>query len=155
MLQLPPQSRMFVATQPVDVRKGMDGLGAVCRQRLGETPLAGAVDVFRHRAGTARTLLLDDGQGDWMMMTRLSQGRCAWWPTSADARGPLSARELRMLLWNGDPARAPMARAWRRVASGGARAAWYVQGNHAAGAAQTSERCSGHATRYSKALTPA
>jgi transposase len=116
MLQLTPQSRIFVAIQPVDFRKGIDGLSAVCRQILGENPLEGAVYVFRNRAGTALKLLLYDGQGYWMMMKRLSHGRFAWWPTSVDARVPLSARELLILLWNGDPERAQMARDWRRVA---------------------------------------
>ena len=32
MLQLTPQSRIFVATEPVDFRKGIDGLAAVCRR---------------------------------------------------------------------------------------------------------------------------
>ena len=53
---------------------------------------------------------------DWMMLKRLSQGRFSWWPNSADAQVPLSARELIILLWNGDPERAQMARDWRRVA---------------------------------------
>jgi len=43
MLQLTPQSRIFLATEPVDFRKGIDGLAAVCRQRLGDNPLEGAV----------------------------------------------------------------------------------------------------------------
>ena len=116
MLQLTPQSRMCVATQPVDFRKGIDGLAAVCRQALGDNPLEGAVYVFRNRAGTALKLLLYDGQGYWIMMKRLSQGRFTWWPTSADAHVPLSARELIILLWNGNPERAQMARDWRRVA---------------------------------------
>ena len=116
MLQLTPQSRIFLATPPVDFRKGIDGLAAVCRQVLGENPLAGAVYVFRTRAGTALKLLLYDGQGYWLCMKRLSQGRCRWWPTTADARVPLSARELMIVLWNGDPERAQMARDWRRVA---------------------------------------
>jgi len=38
MLQLTPQSRIFVATAPVDFRKGIDGLAAVCRQVLGDNP---------------------------------------------------------------------------------------------------------------------
>jgi len=32
MLQLTPQSRILLATEPVDFRKGIDGLAAVCRQ---------------------------------------------------------------------------------------------------------------------------
>jgi transposase len=116
MIQLTPHSRIFLATAPVDFRKGIDGLGAVCRQVLGDNPLEGAVYVFRNRAGTALKLLLYDGQGYWMMMKRLSQGRFSWWPTSADARVPLSARELMILTWNGDPDRAQTAKDWRRVA---------------------------------------
>ena len=116
MLQLTPQSRIFLATQPVDFRKGMDGLAAVCRQVLGEKPLTGAVYVLRNRAGTALKLLLYDGQGYWMMMKRLSQGRFRWWPHSADARVPLSARELIIVLWNGNPDGAQMAQDWRRLA---------------------------------------
>ena len=63
MLQLTPQSRIFVVIEPVDFRKGIDGLAAVCRQVLGDNPLTGAVYVFRNRAGTALKLLLYDGQG--------------------------------------------------------------------------------------------
>ena len=116
MLQLTPQSRLLLATQPVDFRKGIDGLAAVCRQVLGENPLEGAVYVFRNRSGTALKLLQYDGQGYWMMLKRLSQGRFAWWPQSLDARVPFSARELVILLWNGWPDRAQMAQDWRQVA---------------------------------------
>jgi IS66 Orf2 like protein len=52
MLQLTPQSRIFVATEPVDFRKGIDGLAAVCRRVLGDNPLSGALYVFRNRTGT-------------------------------------------------------------------------------------------------------
>ena len=123
MIQLPPPSRIFVATEPVDFRKGLAGRGAVCRQRLGANPLEGAVYVCRNRSGTSRKLLFYDGQGYWLCMKRLSRGRFSWWPTSADARVPLSARELIILLWTGQPDRAQMAQDWRRVASGEARLA--------------------------------
>jgi len=116
MLQLTPQSRIFLATEPVDFRKGIDGLAAVCRQVLGENPLEGAIYVFRNRAGTALQLLRYDGQGYWLLMKRLSQGRFTWWPTTSDARVPLAARELIIVLWNGHPERAQMACDWRRVA---------------------------------------
>jgi transposase len=116
MLQLTPQSRIFVALQPVDFRKGIDGLTAVCRQALGENPLGGAVYVFRNRAGTTLKLLVYDGQGFWLCTKRLSQGRFQWWPTAPTPSVRLSARELTILLWNGYPDRAQMAPAWRQVA---------------------------------------
>ena len=34
MIQLTPQMRLLLAVEPVDFRKGIDGLVAVCRQRL-------------------------------------------------------------------------------------------------------------------------
>jgi transposase len=116
MSQLTPQSRILLATEPVDFRNGIDGLAAGCRQRLSDNPLEGAVSVFRHRSGTSLKPLLYDGQGDWLMMKRLAQGRFSWWPQTGDARVSLSARDLLILMWNGDPERAQMAQAWRRVA---------------------------------------
>jgi len=66
MLQLTPQSRIFLAVHPVDFRKGIDGRAALCRQVLGENPLGGAVYVFRNRTGTTLKLLAYDGQGLWL-----------------------------------------------------------------------------------------
>ena len=39
MIQLTPQSRIFVATEPVDFRKGIDGLGAPCGSPSASSPL--------------------------------------------------------------------------------------------------------------------
>ena len=115
-LQLTPQNRIFLALEPVDCRKGIDGLAAVCRQVLGDNPLGGAVYVFRNRTGTTLKLLVYDGQGFWLCTKRLSQGRFPWWPTAATPSVRLSARELTVLLWNGFPERAQMAPEWRQVA---------------------------------------
>ena len=115
MLQLTPQRRIFLAVQPVDFRKGIDGLAALCRQTLSENPLGGAVYVFRNRTGTTLKLLAYDGQGFWLCTKRLSQGRFRWWPTTTTPSVPLAARELTILLWNGFPDRAHMAPEWRAV----------------------------------------
>jgi transposase len=98
MVQLTPQSRIFLATQPVDFRKGIDGLAAVCRKVLGERPLRGAVFVFRNRSGTALKILFYDGQGCWRCTKRLSQGRFHWWPYSEGPNSRLLACELLVLL---------------------------------------------------------
>ena len=116
MLQLTPQSRIFLAREPADFRRGIDGLAALCRQRLGENPLEGAIFVFRNRRGTSLKLLCYDGQGFWLCHKRLSQGRLRWWPSSQQASERLSARELQILLWNGNPKAVGLAEDWRRVA---------------------------------------
>jgi transposase len=116
MLQLTPQSRIFLAIEPVDFRAGIDRLAALCREQLAQNPLEGAVYVFRNRRSTALKLLLYDGQGFWLCTKRLSQGRFQWWPRAETAVYRLSARELHILLWNGHPEAAHMAEDWRRVA---------------------------------------
>ena len=116
MVQLTPQSRLLVATQPVDLRKGIDGLAAVCRPGLAEQPLSGAIFVCRNRGATALKLLFYDGQGYWLGTKRLSQGCLHGWPRTADARVRLAARELLVLLWNGHPSQAQMADDWRPLA---------------------------------------
>jgi transposase len=115
MLQLTPQSRILLATEPVDFRKGIDGLAAVCRQVLREQPLSGAVFVFRNRAATALKLLVYDGQGFWLCTKRLSQGRFHWWTPTRGVSARLAARELQILLWNGHPDQARMAEDWRQL----------------------------------------
>jgi transposase len=115
-LQLTPQSRIFLAIEPVDFRAGIDRLAAFCRERLAQNPLEGAVYVFRNRRSTALKLLVYDGQGFWLCTKRLSQGRFQWWPRAETAAWRLSARELHILLWNGHPEAAHMAEDWRRVA---------------------------------------
>jgi len=51
MLQLTPQSRIFLATEAVDFRKGIDGLAAMCRQVLGDNPLARIIHESETRSG--------------------------------------------------------------------------------------------------------
>ncbi len=119
MLQITPQMRVLVAVDPVDFRKGIDGLGGLCRGYLRQDPFSGCVFVFRNRRGTAIKLLVYDGQGFWLCQKRLSKGRFRWWPESAaDAVRELEARELQLVLWNGDPQQAAMAPMWRQLRTG-------------------------------------
>ena len=45
----------------------------------------------------------------------LSQGHFTWWPTTQDASARLSARELAIVLWNGNPQQAGMAEDWKKL----------------------------------------
>ena len=75
MLALSPSQRILLAVQPVDFRKGIDGLIGLCRQQLNENPLLGTLFVFTNRRRTALKLLIYDGQGFFLIMKRFSQGR--------------------------------------------------------------------------------
>jgi len=116
MLQLSPQTRIFVAIEPTDFRRGIDALSGYCRGHLDANPLDGAIYVFRNRARTSVRLLLHDGQGMWLCTKRLSSGRLRWWPTRPTVSCSMTARELQILLWNGDPTAAAMSADWHQVA---------------------------------------
>jgi transposase len=66
MIQITPQMRILLAVQPVDFRKGIDGLASVCRSVIGAAPLSGYLFVFRNRRKTAIKALTYDGQGYWL-----------------------------------------------------------------------------------------
>lgn len=61
----PGQSvRLVVATRPVDVRKGQDGLVAVVQEQLGFDPHSGPIVVFRSKRGDrGKILFWDDEPG--------------------------------------------------------------------------------------------
>ena len=49
MIQTSPSMRILVAVEPVDFRRGIDGLAAICRQQLERDPMNGWAFVFRNR----------------------------------------------------------------------------------------------------------
>ena len=108
--------RILLAVEPVDFRKGIDGLARLSRAVLATDPFSGTLLVFRNRRGKALKLLVYDGQGFWLCQKRLSAGRFQWWPEAGrDGIRRLGVQELQVLLWNGDPARAGTAPAWRPI----------------------------------------
>ena len=116
MIQLTPQMRLLLAVEPVDFRKGIDGLAQVCRQRLQVDPLAGALFIFSNRRRRAIKLLMYDGQGFWLCQKRLSQGRFRWWPTvGQEPAVGMDVRQLQLLLWNGNPNSGQAAPLWRPI----------------------------------------
>ena len=116
MIQIGPHVRVLVAIEPVDFRKGIDGLAQACREQLGADPFSGTVFVFRSREVRSIKLLTHDGGGYWLAQKRLSQGRFQWWPRHAgDPAVRLLAHELHVLLCAGDPTGAKVPAAWRPV----------------------------------------
>jgi transposase len=104
MLNLALPSRVFVCTEPADMRRSFDGLAALVQQHLDCDPLSGDLFVFRSKRGDRVKLLYwnDDGYALWYK--RLEQGTFPW-PTVDGTRtavGPhgltLRPAELAMLL---------------------------------------------------------
>lgn len=120
MIQLTPQMRILLAVEPVDFRKGIDGLARICREALATDPFSGALFVFKSRRGHALKILVYDGQGFWLCQKRLSTGRFRWWPPEgAHGVSALEVHQLQALIWNGDPSATKAAGPWRRLRHGG------------------------------------
>ncbi|MFM2095794.1 MAG: hypothetical protein RIS70_2918 [Planctomycetota bacterium] len=116
MLQLTPHMRLLVCVEPIDFRKGIDGLVRICRETLAEDPFRGTVFVFRNRRATAVKVLAYDGQGFWLCQKRLSTGRFGWWPEGGPGQA-LAAHELHVLLSAGDPRGVNAPADWRPLAA--------------------------------------
>ena len=100
MLSLPPSVRVFVATQPVDGRKGVDSLMAIVRSAFEHDPLSGHLYVFFSKRGDRVRIVYWDRNGFAMWTKRLERGR--FHPTfSTDGRllaSAIEAAELALIL---------------------------------------------------------
>ena len=101
MLAFPAAIRIYVAVQPLDMRKSFNGLWAAAQEQLGEDPKNGALFAFINKERTRLKLLYWDGTGVWVLAKRLEQGRFSW-PARTDNRAKLSlAPEALALLVGG------------------------------------------------------
>ncbi len=116
MISLTAVTRVLVAIEPADFRRGIDGLAKTVRQEFSQDPFSGCVFVFRNRRRTAIKILAYDGQGFWLCQKRLSKGRFRHWPSGESHRmSTLEAHELTVLLRGGDPKVTSAAPVWRTV----------------------------------------
>ena len=69
------QVRVWLYTQPTDMRKSYDGLSALVKNTLHEDPASGHVFVFINRKRTQMKVLYFDRSGYCVWAKRLEQGR--------------------------------------------------------------------------------
>lgn len=91
MLSFPPAVRLFVARDPVDLRKSFDTLAALVPALWATDPLSGHVFCFFNRRADRVKLLVWDRTGFWLFYKRLEAGRFVRPPS---ATGEWTAREL-------------------------------------------------------------
>ena len=97
MLSFPVGFKIFLALEPVDMRKQFNGLWAVATEQLREDPKQGAVFVFANRDRDRIKLLYWDGSGVWVLAKRLEKGRFSW-PRATGPKRALAPAELTLLL---------------------------------------------------------
>lgn len=82
--------KVFVATRPVDFRKGTDGLSLAVQEQLGMEPFSGAVFVFRAKRADRIKLLVWDQTGMVLVHKRLEGAKFVWSAPKAPPRaGPI------------------------------------------------------------------
>jgi transposase len=70
--------RIFVASDPVDFRKGHDGLAALVQSQLRQKPFDGSVYVFRSKRADRLKLIYWDGSGLVMACKRLEDNSLSY-----------------------------------------------------------------------------
>jgi transposase len=115
MLSLTPTMPLLLAIQPIDFRKGIDALAALCQQQLQQDPFSGTVFVFTNKNRSAIKALIYDGTGFWLCLKRFSSGKLKWWPTTPNHCQHVNAVELQILLSQGHPLQARLSEPWRKV----------------------------------------
>ena len=103
MLAVSPKHRVFLAVDPIDFRKGIQGISSFCKHTLRRDPMTGHYFIFRNKRKTAIKILFYDAQGFCLFQKRLSSGTFKNWPETAHDLMTLTPTQLHVLIQNGNP----------------------------------------------------
>ena len=93
---IPAGVKVFLASHPVDFRKGPDGLMALVRD-AGADPFSGALYVFRAKRADRIKIAWWDGTGLCLYAKRLEKASFCW-PRNGHSRVQLSRAQLMALV---------------------------------------------------------
>jgi transposase len=97
VLSLPSTLRIFLAVEPVDMRKGFDGLSLLVRDKIAQDPLSGHLYVFRNRRRDRIKILYWDRDGLAIWYKRLEKGTFRF-PEAVDGRVEVTPAEMAAVL---------------------------------------------------------
>ena len=97
MLMLPSEVKIFIARQPADLRKSIDGLALLTRDVIRQDPLSGHLFVFVNKAGHRVKILFWDRTGFVIWYKRLESARVRL-PVEGSASLELTPSQLALLL---------------------------------------------------------
>ena len=100
MLTLPSTVRIYLAAEPVDLRKGFDGLSSVTHEIIRADPLSGHLFVFVNRRANRMKMLLWQPSGFFLLYKRLERGcfKLPRHPEPGSRHIEIEATELTLLL---------------------------------------------------------
>ena len=97
MLKLPPDTRVFMAVAPVDMRRSFSGLCAIITETLGANPIGGDLFLFRGKRSDRVKAIMWDRTGLAIWYKRLERGKYKW-PSPDAVSMELTEQELALLL---------------------------------------------------------
>ncbi|MGB0774720.1 MAG: IS66 family insertion sequence element accessory protein TnpB [Akkermansiaceae bacterium] len=113
MLSFNGNLKVYLATEPCDMRKSFDGLSAVVEQKLKSNPLSGAAFIFTNKKFNRIKILYWDGSGLWVMAKRLEKGTFSWPRVTKTNNGKISLEPTALaMLTDGVDLRDGCRRAW-------------------------------------------
>ena len=113
MLSFSSAVRIYLAVDPVDMRKSFDGLYAVAANHLKENPMEGGLFVFSNRRRNRLKILFWDGTGLWVLAKRLEKGGFTWPRGVGSCNGKLALKsEALSMLLGGIDLKDGMEKAW-------------------------------------------
>jgi transposase len=117
MFTLPASVRIYVAAEPMDLRRSFDGLAAAVRSVIGRDPLSGHVFAFLNRRRNSLKLLVWDRTGYLLLYKRLERGTftLSTEPRHGQRHVEMDAGELALMLEGLDLRGARRQRRWSRT----------------------------------------
>ncbi len=116
MLSIPADRRIWLCTQPTDMRCSFDGLSARVRNHLGEEPTSGHWFTFINRRRTQIKVLAFEAGGYCVWSKRLEVGRFAPLSAPGSVKRGLRPTEFLALLEGVDLVIKGQRRRYKRVA---------------------------------------
>lgn len=89
--------RIYLASRPVDFRKGMDGLAAIVQSEFDFDPFSGAIFIFRAKRADRLKIVVWDGTGLVLVYKRI-EGTGFVWPRIRDGVVTINRSQFEALL---------------------------------------------------------
>ena len=90
--------RIYLACNPIDMRKNITGLVAIVESSFKLDPFDEAMFVFCNRDRNRLKILFWDGDGYWLLFKRLERGHFRWAAPGEEATMALTSEELDIML---------------------------------------------------------
>ena len=116
MLSIPPNSKVYLSTTPVDFRKQIPSLKKWIQNEMKKDPISGAYFIFFARNRKSIKIVHFDGQGMCLYWKKLSNGTYKKWFKLHEASSvytKLKSLEAQVILMNGNSQNLEIPCNWR------------------------------------------